>query len=100
MTISAAVSHVAIQFAWSLMSEISSETQPSSDSYEIVANLLVRQEQVLEELDELNTRIEATIKSINATRQSEAAAEQAAATDLELPAHSTLLNDPAGAKAA
>ncbi len=55
------------------MSDVSLENQPTVAGYEIVANLLVRQEQVLEELEVLNSRIEATIKSITEARQLEAA---------------------------
>lgn len=82
------------------MSEITSETEPAVDGYEIVANLLSRQDEVLEELNELNTRIEATIKSINVARQTEAATEQAAAMNQDSPAVTSAQNESAAAKAA
>ncbi len=43
----------------------------------IVADLLSRQDEVLQRLDELNLRVEAAIKSINDARQRDSEAEPA-----------------------
>ena len=67
------------------MSDSKTEQQDAPTGYEIVANLLDRQEQVLDDLNELNTRIEATIKEISEARQLEAAAEQNSATAEQAP---------------
>ena len=82
------------------MSEITSETESTASGCEIVANLLSRQDEVLEELNELNSRIEATIKSINAARQQEAAAQQAEPMNEDSQANSSNQNESAPAKAA
>lgn len=58
------------------MSDHSSANPSTATGYEIVADLLVRQEQVLQELDQLNNRIEATIQSITETRQRQAVASE------------------------
>ena len=59
--------------------------QNDPSGYEVVANLLDRQEQVLEDLDDLNTRIEATIKKISEARQIEAVADQKSANSEQAP---------------
>ena len=67
------------------MSDSNSEQQDAPSGYEVVANLLDRQAQVLDDLDELNTRIEATIKEISEARQLEAVAEQKSANSEQAP---------------
>ena len=42
---------------------------PESDQYQIVADLLARQDEVLEQLDALSQRIDATIKEITGDRE-------------------------------
>jgi hypothetical protein len=64
--------------------ETSSKTaEIAPDGANIVMSLLRRQDQVLSELDELNARVEATIKSITEARQQESATQQELNTSLE-----------------
>lgn len=52
---------------------MSSPAMPSTDEqpdgYQLVADLLQRQQRVLDGLDELNVRIEAVIEQVTASRQ-------------------------------
>ncbi len=65
-----------------------SEASPADQNevpqgFEIVADLLRRQESVLDDLNELDQRIEATIKSITKARQDQVAAEATEVLQLE-----------------
>ena len=85
MTISARVSDALPEIFWFSMSDSPTEMQNTPTGYEVVASLLDRQEQVLDDLNELNTRIEATIKKISEARQLEVIAEQDSANSEQAP---------------
>lgn len=48
-----------------------SSEQPNMEQYQIVKELIDRQDVVLEQIDDLNDRIESFIKEINRARQDE-----------------------------
>ena len=55
--------------------------------YELVADMMRRQDEVIEQIDELNSRIEETIKEISDARKAEQAEEQAALLNAEAAAN-------------
>ncbi len=55
--------------------------------YELVADMMRRQDEVIEQIDELNSRIEEAIKEISDARKAEQAEEQAALLKAEAAAN-------------